>query len=380
MLSNPPSDAVIQLYPPFVTASGVDRFLSCPGSATLLRVRGDDSAAAIAGTDEHFIKLQKGKLPKKVLDWFGGVEPAYEVAMAADMAAEGSAAASARVLGTYLERGYPDFPGPLWLAGTADMVSIVGTVVSVGDLKTGRGQASGSLPSPAEAGQLLSLAWLTTLCRQVADPTFRPTRIRLMWWLTADRPDDIDDAEISYAQLLEWAAMLSRRADAALTHGARQLRRGAGCAGCSAFDACPAQAGAVKRALELSQRATLSRLSDADYAAAWLDVAAAERVVEAAKQALKLRVLDHGPLQIDDAHEVRMVSASQTRYDVNIAAEVLGDRFGDCASVSVSAASIKRGLGTEDIGSVLEAIEKAGGVTKVPSSPYLRVVKRKKVK
>lgn len=374
-----PQSSIIQLYPPFLTASGVDRFLTCPGSATLLRVRGDDSAAALAGTEQHAVKLQRGTLPKKVLDWFGD-EPAYELAMAADMAAEGPSAASVRVLGTYLQRGYPDFPGSLWLAGTADMASIVGTVVSVGDLKTGRGQASGSLPRPEDAGQLLALAWLTTVCRQAVDATFRPTRIRLMWWITADRPDDVEDAEISYSTLLDWVSTLRSRATAALANGARQLRRGAHCAGCSAFDVCPAQAGAVKRALEVSGRRSLATMTDADWAAAAVDIAAAERVLATAKQALHLRVMDHGPLVVDDEHELRLVSAAQPRYDVNVAAEVLGDRFGDCASVSVSAASIRRGLGTEDVGKVLEAIEAAGGVTRVPSTPYLRMVKRKKGK
>ena len=162
-------------YSPLITASGVDRFLACPGGASLARVTSPRSSYADAGTAEHAVRLQRGQLPAKVLAWFGGVDPLYEVAMATDMAGDDSV-----YVGQYLDRGYPTMPSPYWLAGTSDMLQIVGDVLSIGDLKTGRGQARGALPVPADSGQLRSLAWLAVRLRQKRDPAWLPSRIRLM--------------------------------------------------------------------------------------------------------------------------------------------------------------------------------------------------------
>lgn len=73
---------------PFITASGIDRFFACRGSALIPRVTSPRSAYADAGVAEHAVKLQRGQLPAKVLAWFGGVDPLYEVAMATDMAGD----------------------------------------------------------------------------------------------------------------------------------------------------------------------------------------------------------------------------------------------------------------------------------------------------
>lgn len=359
------------MYLPFVTSSGADRFLACTGSAALPKVHDERSIHAAAGVDEHAVKLQPGRLPKKVLDWFGA-EPAYEVAMAADC--EGI---EARYLGQYIERGYPLMPGPRWLAGTADMIRVDGDVVSVGDLKTGRGQARGSLPSPAKSGQLLSLAWMAIAIKQAQDPTFHPARIRLMWWLTADAPDDIDDAEISYDDLMQWVAEFRRKVVMSQTHGALQLHRGPHCGGCGAFDACPAQGGAVRRIAELSGRiADSGVMSDADVAAAFQDLQAAKRIVETASEALRLRVEARGEVDVDAGHKLKLVRGTDSKIDAVVAASVLGDKFLDCATVTVSQAGIKRGLDTHDIGGIVEEIRQRGGVVTVPKASYLRVVKK----
>lgn len=371
-------------FAPFVTSSGVDRFMACTGSAHLTRVSEDRGAAALAGVDEHAIRLQAGQLPRKVLDWFGGVDPMYEVAMAADcddvtLDAAKSGAAQAMYVGQYIERGYPAMPGPRWLAGTADMLQLAGDVVSVADLKTGRGQARGSLPLPQDSGQLLSLAWMATRLKQLKSPTWRPSRIRLAWWLTAERPDDIDDAEISYDELVAWSVKFQ---DAVRRSSPSRLHRGPQCSGCSAFDACPAQGGAIRRVAELSGRIAgngvndASVLSDDEIAAAYLDLEVAERACETARAALKRRIEDRGEVLVGDKHRLKIIKGTDTQISAAVAAEVLGDKFAQCATIKVSQAGLVRGLGTQDIGDVMASIRERGGVVTVPKAGYLKVVKR----
>jgi len=385
-------------FAPFVTSSGVDRFMACTGSAHLIRVSEDRGAAAIAGIDEHAVRLQPGQLPRKVLDWFGGADPMYEVAMATDcddvtMDAARIGAAAALFVGQYIERGYPAMPGAHWLAGTADMVQVAGDVVSVADLKTGRGQARGSLPLPQDAGQLLSLAWMATRLRQlktaerrvlpgrriILSPTWRPARIRLAWWLTAERPDDIDDAEIGYDELMDWA---TKFCDAVQRSSASRLHRGPQCSGCSAFDACPAQGGAIRRVLEVSTKMARPGINDADVlsddeiAAAYLDLEVAERACEAARAALKRRIEDRGEVLVGEKHRLKIIKGTDTQISAAVAAEVLGDKFAECATIRVSQAGLVRGLGTQDIGPVMDSIRERGGLVTVPKAGYLKVVKR----
>lgn len=340
------------------------------------------------GVDDHAAWLQPGQLPQKVLDWFGGKEPLYEVAMAADCESD-----AALFVGQYVERAYPSFPTARWLAGSGDMIDVTEDVLSVGDLKTGRGQACGALAAPADAGQLLSLAWMATRLRQaktaerrvlpghrvVRTPTWRPRRVRLMWWLTAERHDDIDDVEITYEQLMAWA---TKFCDEVKRSSKERLHRGPQCSGCSAFDSCPAQGGAIRRVLAVSARLARQGVNDAadltddELAAAYLDLEDAERACETTRAALKRRVEDRGEVMVGDKHRLKLIRGTDTRISSNVAADVLGERFAECASVSISQASIARGLGTQDISDVLEAIKQRGGMTTASKSPYLKVVKK----
>lgn len=379
-------------YHPFITSSGIDRFLRCTGSASLPKVTNERSPFAVAGVEEHAVRLQREQLPRKVLDWFGGVDPDYEVAFAVDILDDTT---PPLCLGQYIERGYPPLPGPRWLCGTADMVQVVDGgaysgsgisscndgVVSVADLKTGRGQARGALPHPAESGQLLSLAWMAIRLRQHWQPGWTPSRIRLAFWLTHDRPDDIDDAEIDYPTLQRWVANF--RAEVARTqhHGSLRLSRGPQCTNCGSFDACPAQGGAIRRVAELSGRIVggdADELSDGDIATAMLDLEAAERACETARAAIKRRVEDRGEVAVDATHRLKLIRGTDTRIDIGVAADVLGDNFARCATISLSQAGLRRGLGTQDIVGVMDEIGRRGGLSSVPKSPYLRVVKTRK--
>ena len=369
-------------YAPFITASGVDAFLACPASAVLPRTHRERGAAAQAGTDEHAIRLLTGKLPPKILAWFGGRDPIFEAALAVDCGDEADGINSlpaAKFLGQYMDRGYA-MPGPLWWAGSADMLSIIDDVVSVADLKTGQGQARGSLLAPNKSGQLLSLAWGAIVLRQLRaraeGGTWTPSRIRLAWWLTADAEDDIIDAEISYDDLMTWAMRLCRKVRTAT---AKHMYRGPQCVGCGAFDACPAQGGAIRRLLDLGSDGAraIDMLTDDQIGEAFVNLEAAERACEVARSALLRRVEDRGEVAVGAEHKLKLIRGSDTKIDLAVAAEVLGDLFPACVTASVSQAGLKRGLGTQDIGPKLEEIRLRGGLSTVPKAPYLRIVKRK---
>lgn len=363
-------------YPPFVTSSGVDRFLACTGSAHLTKVAEDASKAAMQGVDDHAVKLQPGQLPQKVLDWFGGRDPLYEVAMAADCESD-----AAVFVGQYVERAYPSFPTARWLAGSGDMIQIEGDVLSVGDLKTGRGQSRGALSPPSEAGQLLSLAWMATRLRQAKVPTWRPRRVRLMWWLTAERPDDVDDAEITYEQLMNWAA---RFCDEVKRSSKDRLHRGPQCANCPAFDACPAQGGAIRRMLAVSEKLArhsvndVSNWTDEEISTAYQILEEAERACETTRAALKRRVEDRGDVLVGDKHRLKLIRGSTTQISSAVAADVLGeDLFAQCATITVSQASLMRGLDNmAEVADVMARIKERGGLVTASKSPYLKVVKR----
>ena len=84
-----------------------------------------------------------------------------------------------------------------------------------------------------------------------------------------------------------------------------------------------------------------------------------------------------GEVAVGAEHKLKLIRGSDTKIDLAVAAEVLGDAFPACVTASVSQAGLKRGLGTQDIGPKLEEIRLRGGLSTVPKAPYLRIVKRK---
>ena len=356
-------------FPAFITSSGVDRFLHCPASALLTWTVRKTSQAALQGTEKHEELLQYGKLPATILAWFGG-QPRYEIALACDLAAGNNAASrqaadSARFLGENIGRNYPRFPGERWMCGSADVLLSTEDTLSIGDLKTGRAQAAGSLPAPRESGQLLSLAYMAGLVRQRNGRLPPPARIRLMFWTTAEERDDIVDDEVTWDYIVSWAERLRQKAGEATV---RRLNPGAYCGHCSSFDSCPAQGGAIARLAEATGRIVDG---SADYGASWLDLEAAKRIVETAQEALLRRVEAGAVARVDDDHELRLVRGSTSKVRVDIASSVLGPLFDEAASVTISQEAIKRVGGDEALAKVREA----GGIELAPKAPHLRVVK-----
>jgi hypothetical protein len=160
-----------------------------------------------------------------------------------------------------------------------------------------------------------------------------------MFWLTADNEEDIVDDEVTWDYVVSWAAKLR---DKAMTATATRLSPGAYCGHCSSFDSCPAQGGALRRLADVTGRlCSAEALGPVELGAAWRDLEAAERICATAKVALLARVEAGAVATVDDGHALKLIRGSTSRVRTDIAAEVLGDRFYEAATVSVSQEAIR---------------------------------------
>ena len=366
-------------YAPFLTASAVDRFLLCPASATLPKVY-SESAAATAGTEAHARILRPGGLPASVLRWYGR-EPRYEGALGR-CAETGDSA----LWGYNLDRAYSP-AGPMWLCGTFDAADFVADVLSVGDLKTGWGQAHGGLPAPETSGQLRLLAallWHWTMRKDedyhklgVEDlPRPSPKRIRLGYFTTANAAGvEVLDAEIHPDDLRGWWANLVRGVQKT-ARGTPIIRRNITCDGCAAFDSCPTQGGAIARLLALPPgKIPAERLGEV-YRIKEEARAQLERVESALTLAVKRA---GGMVPVGKAHSLSLVRGSTVRIDPSAALNsgVLGEKGIDCLGApTMSQESIRRGLGVEDVGAVVDRLVEAGAAERVTTAGHLRLNRR----
>ena len=364
-------------YAPFLTASAVDRFLLCPASATLPRVY-SESAAATKGTEAHARLLQPGALPATILRWYGR-EPSYEGALGA--CAETGATA---FFGHNLDRAYAP-TGPLWVCGTYDAADYIADVLSVGDLKTGWGQAHGGLPPPETSGQLRLLAalyWRYLMRPRGAAlppeelPAHAPARIRLGYFTTANAAGvEVLDAEIHPDDLRAWWANLIRGVQKT-ARGTPIIRRNVTCDGCSAFDSCPTQGGAIARLLALPPgKVPIDRLGEV-----YRIKEEARAQLERVESALTLAVKRAGGLvPVGKAHSLSLVRGSTVRIDPSAALNsgVLGEAGAACLGpLTMSQESIRRGLGIEDVGAVVDRLVEVGAAERVTTAGHLRLNKR----
>ena len=365
-------------YTPFLTASAVDRFLLCPASATLPRVH-SESAAASKGTEIHARILQPGCLPAAVLRWYGR-EPGYEGAL-------GRCAETGDVTfwGHNLDRAYAP-TGPLWVCGTYDAADYVADVLSVGDLKTGWGQAHGGLPAPESSGQLRLLAallWRWVMVNNRNEklgpedlPRSSPKRIRLAYFTTANAAGvEVLDAELHPDDLRAWWANLIRGVQKT-ARGTPIIRRNVTCDGCAAFDSCPTQGGAIARLLALPP----GKIPPERLGEVYRIKEEARAQLERVENALTLAVKRAGGLvPVGKAHSLSLVRGSTVRIDPGAAMNsgVLGEHAAQCLGpLTMSQESIRRGLGTEDVGAVIDRLVEVGAAERVMTAGHLRLNKR----
>lgn len=390
------------MYKPFLTASGVDLFELCTASAIQARTQ-EDNEASTKGNEVHFELLRPEAMPPLFRQWFGAREPRYESAFAWH-----PRTGRALYLGDRIERSY-ELPDPDWLAGTDDACGVSRGVLSVADLKTGFRQTSGSLGDPTLAGQLRLNAW--NLWQYVADsqspprpgqvgyaawaqrhpeqargdapiPRWRPTRIRLAWFLRPEKGDPlVEDGEIDPDALEGWAQRLALRAEQARS-SAPELRPGEHCARCNCWDACPVGGMALRRLSELPDDGPAT---DEDAELAHYALTAANRMVERGKKALSVYVQRRaiaakaagaasGDVPISGGKALRVIRGTRREIDAGVALRS-GLIPSGAAQVSVTQESIRRAMPGADMDAVLSGLEAAGAVTKVQTAPYVSVVR-----
>ncbi len=381
------------IYEPYLSASAIDRYLACSGSAHLARVR-SESAAAQAGTDQHEQRLRPGWFPDNLVKWFGAM-PKFEEAYGVDSDAHTNlqtdfhgnpfpSPPSTLFFGAYTGRNYP-CPGPGWIVGSADARHCTSTTISVGDLKTGRAQLGGSLGKPEHSGQLRTLAYLLLRYGQSVKPDWSPQRIRLAWFLDNGSEVAIDDAEITVDDLRQWGDDLLSKARRTRGATVPTLSPSSHCDYCPCFDACPVMGGSIRRLLEIAADAPLS--SDRLIGAFTL-VQRAKREAESVQRAISSMLAQHGEA-IGETHVLRLTSRKARAIDPEkglaalteaIAAQGVVDAHTvarRCLSQTMTGESIKRGLETDDAEPIMKLLADAGAITERQSVAFPSLVKRR---
>ena len=391
------------IYEPYLSASAIDRYLACSGSAHLARVR-SESAAAQAGTDQHEVRLRPGWLPDNVVRWFGSM-PKFEEGYGVDSDYDGPLTCGADVTGSpidcggcqlhfgppstlffgaYTGRNYP-CPGPGWIVGSADARHCTSTTLSVGDLKTGRAQLGGSLGRPADSGQLRTLAYLLLRYGQQVRPDWQPSRVRLAWFLDDGDSVAIDDAEISIGDLRQWGNALLDKARRTRGATVPTLSPSSHCDYCPCFDACPVMGGSIRRLLEIAADAPLS--SDRLIGAFTL-VQRGKREAESVSRAISSMLAQHGEA-IGETHVLKLTSRKARIIDPEKGLAALTEAIAAqghsdaseiarrCLSQTMTGESIKRGLETDDAEPIMKLLADAGAITERRSAAFPSLVKRR---
>lgn len=282
-------------YPfrPLFSASSLDSISRCPGAATLARfeVSSDDlirdrRVKAAAGTVEHAAVLTPKDLPEDILSWLTSGDPTWELQFESKMALDLVWGDEPRAF--HLDDLRLDLPKLVkscelkpWAAGTPDVFAVrvtteagepeasncvaVRTVsVRLADLKTGEGQASGTLPHPARSWQLrfYLLAVLLTY-HWPTHPQVRLGECAVSFWTRdyeaerASQPDvpaderahlwRCEEASLDEGLLLASLDELTSIAREVARGSSAHFRQGAWCGRCSHVLGCPAHQNAVER-------------------------------------------------------------------------------------------------------------------------------------
>lgn len=366
-------------YEPYLSASAIDRYLACSGSAHLARVR-SESAAAQAGTEQHEQRLRPGWFPDNLVKWFGAV-PKFEEAYGVDSDDGG---VTPVFFGAYTGRNYP-CPGPGWIVGSADARHCTSTTISVGDLKTGRAQLGGSLGKPADSGQLRTLAYLLLRYGQSVKPGWQPSRVRLAWFLDNGSEVAIDDAEIAVDDLRQWGDNLLGKARRTRGATVPTLSPTSHCDYCPCFDACPVMGGSIRRLLEIATEAPLS--SDRLIGAFTL-VQRAKREAESVSRAISSMLTKNGEA-IGETHVLKLTSRKARVIDPEKGLAALTEAIAKqgvdnasevarrCLSQTMTGESIKRGLETDDAEPIMDLLAQAGAIMERQSAAFPSLVKRR---
>ena len=338
------------------TASKHQRALTCPASEALPHEPQPETEAAREGTRKHELlaRALRGEVkPEERTPWLDDVEAlarAEKLDQYAQEVALGYRAAwgEARIIGYDTGRNY----GDLWpdeVVGGADYLrQLDNGVVSVVDLKTGRGEVE----PPATNYQLITLAlaasraWGTTggayLGILKAPEGQEP---RLMWATVSQKVLEQHDTRLD-----EWFnRLLGARNAVAFKTPVPHIVPSSHCRYCPARGACPAQSVTLTRAGTHETRPTFreswrAALARGDAAAVWTVRQTLRGEVEALDNALR-EAAKAGPLDIGEGRTYGWRTVERASIDAEKAWDTLASAYGlEVARAAMTLETSKAGV------------------------------------
>lgn len=374
------------MFRPLFTGSGLDAVVRCLGSATLPRVeeRLRDEAAALAGVAEHGEVLRPGGLSENLDDWLRAVfaaspepghrgihfETSFKVSFKGDPKVVSGAYGT--VYAPHVTGGTPDVFA-FWVSfydEAGEKRARPRVSLRLGDLKTGAGQAAGTLPPPEESWQLryyalavllwlswpastdldtCEVAWFTRDydAELAAEPELPPAQRQHRWRITP--------VSLSEDLLLESVKTLQELTDRLTSRPVEQWNVGPHCVSCRGFSACPAQRNPIERlGVELGAGITAANIGRARAA-----IEAARRLVDQGDRVVDLFVQRHGEVETRPGYSLRR-ERRQTREVTQVALPVLRaaypEKYAAMVRETASVGRIAEALGEAKPGVLTEAV------------------------
>lgn len=351
-----------------ITASALPRLLNCPASAVLPRAENANEWAD-SGNDDHAALAADtlaGTLDERLALH---VPPGsrVEVAVAFDVST-----GAARIIGENIGRAYGDL-APFEIAGSIDVLGIVGDAVVVLDWKTG----FKDVEPAATNGQLRFYA--LAACRALG-------RDRAVLRIVYTQTGRCDEAEMDALDLAGFAAEVeglhARVAALKAGGGPYNTREGSWCRHCASKHACPSKRALLVQIASggLASVGATEMTSEIARTAA-LNVLAAEQLVADAKKRLDAYVTTNGPIELSPGRFYgRYVRPGNEKVDGAVALRVIREVCGELVEpfadealeVKTSKAAIKRAakaVGEPQLEkAVLGRIRTLGGIASAPDT------------
>ena len=365
-----------------VTASGVDLALVCKGMRYLPRVN-NSSAAATRGTRIHqFLsdcivhgrEFALSAMPEEVkevceaidlLQVFG-TDTVWKSTTSGDLMSEvsyawNSTTDEATVLGTQLNRNYPDLQGD-WIVGTADAVTLGRDAVFVDDFKTGR------IRLQTEGNTQLEFLCLAAARSYNLETAYaRIIQIEEDGWAWSQ-----DHVKYDRYDLAKFAEKFAQ------VFVGDELTVGDHCKYCPAFTNCPEQIKTTQALVAHEGKA----LTTETIPKVWRQYVAVKNICKQVEAAIGVAIDTTGPVDLGDGTRLEKISGTRREIDASKALPILDKLLGADAipdSVSISKASIKRACKLHSFPEekkIFEALEAADGLITKQTKPTVKVVKK----
>lgn len=344
-----------------ITASALQRLLSCPGSVVLPKAETRNEWAD-AGNDEHAEladQVRTGTLPDNLARL---VPPGsrVEVALAFDVALR-----TGRIIGEDLGRNY-GVPGAFEIVGSCDVLGIDGDAVVIVDWKTGYRDVEAAATNPQMAFYALAATRAVGLDRAI---------VRIVYTKTGR----VDEAELDALDLVAFADQLERlhvrvaSQQAAARDTAVSTREGSWCKHCPVNKSyCPSKSALL---VQISNRGLTvigdTALTPERAADAYRQLAAARALVDDAEKRMQQWASENGAIDLGDGRAYgHYRRAGKAKLDVEAAAQAIGELTE--SPREFLAIAIKRSVAQVDIERAAKTLQPKG-YTKLKSAIVNRI-------